>query len=333
MFNNKEIVNFTSNLLNVDLPIYILGHINTDYDSVGSCLTICHILNKLNKQAKVILAEDGKILFDRANINDYKTYIFNEDVNTLNNKEYVCLLMDMNTTARASNFEQVVSGAKYLINIDHHNNNNLPAKFKFVDDKSGANCENVLKIALQAEKQTNIKILDKDFCSFLAMGIITDTCNIEKSSNLKQTLWAVDIIKPYVSDINQIANKVYNQLNKEQQQILEKALPTKKVYNFISCYSVNHDWFCNLNLIHNDYAMALARITDIDSNTVILFEQKMDGYSVWEFRSKDIETYPINQIALNLGGGGHKNASGATILNKTTEQVVNEFLSFFKNKH
>jgi nanoRNase/pAp phosphatase (c-di-AMP/oligoRNAs hydrolase) len=49
-------------------------------------------------------------------------------------------------------------------------------------------------------------------------------------------------------------------------------------------------------------------------------------------RSKDIENYPVNEIALSLGGGGHKNASGATITDKTSEEVANYFVNYFQNK-
>ena len=48
---NKELVNFVDDLININEPIYLIGHINTDYDSVGSCCCLCYALNAIGKNA------------------------------------------------------------------------------------------------------------------------------------------------------------------------------------------------------------------------------------------------------------------------------------------
>lgn len=325
---NKSLITFVNNLTNINIPMYFIGHINTDYDSIGSCCCLAYALNKIGKQTFVVVGNDAKILLKDQNITYFNSFL-TENINNETNS-YCAVLMDMNSTYRAGSYEKDYLKANVKVNIDHHDNNNMQADYKFVDSKSGANCENVLKIILLLEQKFNIKILNTDICSMLSLGIITDTSDIVNSSNITQTEWAIQKIKEFNVDVKKIAQNVFYKLNENQEKILTQAMLNKQTYDFLSYYYVNCKDFDQLNLIHNDYAKILSNICNNDNSKVIIFEQKFDDHSVWEFRSCDIQKYPVNEIALKLGGGGHKNASGATISNLNSDGVINEFLNYFK---
>lgn len=323
--NDEKLNILTDFLLQLDTQIFINGHINTDYDSIcsGTCLT--YLLNKIGKKATMLFSFDAKILYDRIKQNDFDDFIstqFNKPTT-----DYVGIVVDMNATYRAS-FEKMFLDAKVKINIDHHDNNKLVCDVKYVDENAGANCENILKLALILEHKTGKKLLNKYFCELLSMGIITDTSNIIKSSNLEQTEWAINILKSYGVNIQEIANKVYLNLNKEQNIIYEKTIKSKQTFDYISYYHIDEADLKNINAIHNDYSMVLSKIIKNDTNPIILYEQRKDNESIWEFRSNDIVNLPINEIALQLGGGGHKNASGVTT-NKKPLEIINAFLEYF----
>lgn len=327
--DDKKLNQLADFFISQNLPIFINGHINTDYDSICSCLTLAICLHKIGKNAKVIFSEDASILFDRVNIKGYENLIttsFNYE------NDYVGVLCDMNTTNRAS-CKKMFENASIKINIDHHDNNNMLCDQKYVDEIAGANSENILKLILIIENKCGIKILDKDICSLLCMGIITDTCNIEKSTNLSQTKWAIDVIKTFGVDINQIANLVYLNLGSEQQVIFEKTISSKQVFDKISYYYIDDKDIANIKTIHNDFSMVLSKILEIDHNPIILYEQRQSNQSVWEFRSNDIKNLPVNEVALSLGGGGHKNASGATIKDKDYLQVISAFNQLTQNEN
>lgn len=328
--NDKTLLEFVDKLIKIDKPIYLIGHINTDYDSIGSCCCLANALNSIGKNAMVVIGKDAEILLKNENITYFDSILTHSL--PIETNSYCAILMDMNSSYRAGEFEKDYLRASIKVNVDHHNNNNLMADFKFVDSKSGANCENVLKITLILENMFKKQILNKDICSMLCLGIITDTCDIVNSSNIIQTKWAMNEINKYNVDAKELAERVYYSLDKNQELILKNALSNKKEFNKLSYYFVNCNDFANLNLIHNDYAKILSQICNEDKNPIVVFEQKFDGYSVWEFRSNDIINFPVNEIALTLGGGGHKNASGATISNLNGFQVVDEFLKYFKLK-
>ena len=326
--NDKGLNKLADFLLEIKSPIYVNGHVNTDYDSICSGVLLAYLLNSLGKKATMLFSFDAKILYDRVKQDDYDNFI--STTFTQPNINYTGILVDMNSTYRAS-FEDMFLKANTKINIDHHDNNQMECDIKYVDENAGANCENILKLALILEKKTNKKLINKYFCDLLCMGIVTDTCNIVKSTNLEQTEWAINIIKSFGVNSEEIANLVYLNLNAEQLEIFEKTIDSKQVYDYISYYIIEEK-ILKSDVIHNDYTMVLSRITKIDLSPVVLYEQRKENESVWEFRSNDIKTFPVNEIALILGGGGHKNASGATITDKSPKQVVEAFLKYFKNR-
>ena len=326
--NDKELNRLADFLLDIKNPIYVNGHINTDYDSICSGVLLAYLLNSVGKKATMLFSFDAKILYDRVKQDDYDDFI--STTFSAPKTDYTGILVDMNSTYRAS-FEDMFLNAQTKINIDHHDNNKMECDIKYVDENAGANCENILKLAIILEKKTGKKLINSYFCKLLSMGIITDTSNIVKSTNLEQTEWAINIIKSFDVDTDEIANLVYLNLNNEQLEIFEKTIDSKKVYDYISYYFIEENNLKN-DVIHNDYAMVLSRIIKIDSNPIVLYEQRKDNESIWEFRSNDIKKFPVNEIALMLGGGGHKNASGATITDKSPKQVVEAFLKYYKNR-
>lgn len=328
--NDEQLNKLADFLLNLNLPIFINGHINTDYDSICSGLTLSYVLNQVGKNAKMIFSKDAEILYNRVKDNDFDEFIINKFEKPLCSK-YVGILVDMNSTYRASQ-EQMFLDASVKINIDHHDNNNMICDIKYVDENAGANSENILKLCFIIEKKTGKKILNKYMAKLLCMGIITDTSNIVKSTNLAQTRWAINIIESFGISAKEIADTVYNNLNAEQLKILDESLKSKQTFGIISYYSIDETKIPESDIIHNDYCKVLSEIVDRDSNPVVLYEQIKSYSSVWEFRSSDIENYPVNEIALYFGGGGHKNASGATIKDKSAKEVVEAFNKVFNKK-
>ena len=315
-------------LLKVDTPIYIIGHLNSDYDSICSSLCLAHALNKMGKKAKVYFTKEAFVLLNRINIGKLKDVI-ETDTNIQN--PYSAILVDMNTTARAGVYEHLFLNANTKINIDHHDNNNIVANFKFVDEKAGANCENVYKIIKEFEKIKNIKITNNKISNLLALGIITDTSDIVKSSNLAQTQQIVNELKEYGVNFEKLAKKYYYSLTPFQKELYKIVVKSKKTEDFITMFYVDTRKLKE-EFIHHDFVFVLTELMKHNENTITIFEQEYDGFSIWEFRSEDVKNYPVNEIAVMLGGGGHKNASGATIKNKTSQEVMETFLNYFKKE-
>lgn len=315
--------NIVEALINLKNRIYLIGHINTDYDSICSCLSMAYCLQKLNKDVKILLTEDAKVLLRNANIT-ISNPIFESEI-PQEKENYSAILMDMNTTKRAGSYEEFYLNAKVKINIDHHHNNKIIADAKFVDQNAGANCENIFKIIQQIEKEKDVKILNREICYLLSIGIITDTCNLSSSTNMEQTKNIIHILQENNVNIKEVAQKYYLTLTSKQEKLLNLALKSMEKIQNVSYYGVDCSKLKE-KFIHNDFAIVLNQITNKDKNTYILFEQKFNGYSVWEFRSSNGKHFPVNEIATSIGGGGHAHASGATVYNCNKDDVINLFL-------
>ena len=323
---NEQIINFAKKLLEINKPIYIIGHLNTDYDSIGSSFSLCEILCKLNKKAKVFLDGDGLFLAKKIKGNSLSKFLA-KDIDKIE-KDYCAILVDMNKTSRAGNFEDIFLNANIKVNIDHHDNNDMIADFKYVDEKSGSNCENIFLIAKCLENLTKTTLIDKKLSYLLTIGIITDTCNIEKSSFIEQTKEIITELQSFKVNTEKLAKKYYHGLTKEQKNLLKNAIQNLETINKLN-YSYIDTTKLKREFMHYDYVKVLAEIIKLYPNVITLFEQKFENYSIWEFRSNNPETYPVNEIALSLGGGGHKNASGATTTNLSSQEVIDKFKILF----
>ena len=107
-------------LKDLELPIYIAGHIEPDDDSIASCLSLAYLLNSLGKATCVLLEDKDRIILDNHTLDINIS-------NSVHDEEYVFVLLDSNETYRLGNFEQYYFNAKLKINIDHHKGNNTNA--------------------------------------------------------------------------------------------------------------------------------------------------------------------------------------------------------------
>ena len=113
--NDKELNRLADFLLDIKNPIYVNGHINTDYDSICSGVLLAYLLNSVGKRATMLFSFDAKILYDRVKQDDYDDFI--STTFSAPKNDYTGILVDMNSTYRAS-FEDMFLNAQTKINID-----------------------------------------------------------------------------------------------------------------------------------------------------------------------------------------------------------------------
>ena len=86
-------------LLNIDIPIYIAGHVKPDQDSIGSCLSLARVLRANNKEAYVLLEKKDNSIIKWQN--DY-TCIENK----INHSNYCFVSLDLNEKKRLGIYEK-----------------------------------------------------------------------------------------------------------------------------------------------------------------------------------------------------------------------------------
>ena len=296
MLNYKKMKQVIENLPNNEL-ILLAGHKNTDYDSICSTLSLTIFLNKIGKKALMLLEEKD---YDKLNwFNDY-TYIIKE----YNIKDkYNFILLDSNRKSRLGVFEKYFDNSNITINIDHHDDNKSESNYIFVNEEISSTCEIIFNlINLYKDK------IDKNIATLLYAGIASDTNSFYKRVTSNTMLICSQLLK-YNIDSSYIIKNVCKNMTLEESKILSDMINNIKYdgFHYIVMDRKNPLYMdVNYSVIFKKCASIIYEIADIQ--VLALFLKELDGSISGLFRSNcDVD---VDKLATELGGGGHKKASG-----------------------
>ena len=297
--------------------VAIMGHKNPDGDSMCSVLALAHLIEE-NYGIDVLCVYDGNIpdALDNVPLRSRIRYFERVDVN----QHYdVAIVMDYGNPLHIGGPKPIVDNADFVIEIDHHKNENTVADLCINDDTAAATAIIVYKIMRMGNWN-----MDSVTADLLSLAIITDTGNFKFSRNGDALRIMADLVD---SGVN-IRNLIELMNNKPRKAI---QLESRTVANAEFFY---HGRLALATVLKKDYKYLdgrgelilslLGQIQGVDY-IVLLKEQKPEQIGI-SIRSRK---NPINQIAIELGGGGHERAAGA-IVRDSLENVRARVLALFK---
>ncbi|EKE14930.1 MAG: hypothetical protein ACD_12C00242G0004 [uncultured bacterium] len=221
----------------------------------------------------------------------------------------------------------VVTGDKEIkvpdvkkIIIDHHRTNNwTDYLLRLIDVESAATCEIIYQIFMDWEAE-----IDKDMATSLFSGIAGDTVFFKYGENTKQTFKIATYLLDKGADKNKLIDQVFDNFDFDLVQTMGEFL--RKMEKGISpvgkfIYSVmNHETFVKFG----EHRGARETVANLFARSIkgfdfgIMAVEYEKGKFAVSFRSKKVD---VSEIAKRFGGGGHKNAAGATIYGNI-DQVI-----------
>ena len=296
MIDYKKLKQIIDNLPNDEI-IILGGHKNTDYDSICSTLSLTLLLNKIGKEAFMLLEEK-----DYDKLNWYGNFNFIIKKYDLSDK-YNFILLDSNRKSRLGIFEKYFDKANIKINIDHHEDNKNEADYIFVDENISSTCEIIYNLINLYEN-----IIDKNIATLLYAGIASDTNSFYKRVTSNTMEVASNLLK-YNIDSSYIIKNVCKNMTLEESEILADMISNIKYDDFhYITMDRNNELYKNIDysVIFKKCASIIYEISDIQ--VLGLFLKELDGSISGLFRSNcEID---VDVLATKLGGGGHKKASG-----------------------
>jgi len=284
----------------------ILTHTSPDGDTLGAAYALCFGLRQLGKTAVVLCPEEIPVKYSYfAEKNDDTFFVGDTTIVTVDVADKVLL------GSLQSEFEDRID-----LNIDHHISNTGYAKARYLDATASATCEIIYELLLLLK----VKI-DDTIAKALYTGIATDTgcfkysCVTSKTHKIAAELYNYNIAADKI-------NKIMFDTKSKNLLTLERMVLDTAQYHF--------DDKCMLLAITSEMQRATGCSgTDLEGITVI--SRCVDGVIAGvTLKQTDENTYkaslrtydPLDasEICKKLGGGGHKNAAGATLCG-TLEQV------------
>lgn len=301
--------------------IIINIHPHADLDAVGSALAFKKVIEKIDNKKTVLVASPEVVREDFSFLGEAVKEIKVIDFSSFDFDSFdLFLILDASSYDRVTGSKKIFlpNGIKKIV-IDHHLNNQVDSDIKLVENKACATCEILFKIFLDWQ----IKI-DKKLATLILAGIAGDTVFFRYFSDVKNQWKMVGHLLDLGADFNPI-RKNYFSYSLPFLQFLGEFLRRLKIEKgkdkkFVWA-AMSFDDYQKFGLPATGQSFVadlfLSAVKDIDFGFLIL-EKEKNKLSL-SFRSKP--EFNVAEIAQKLGGGGHKNAAGATVEGEFEKEV------------
>ena len=294
--------------------IVILTHESPDGDAVGSSLAMKLILEKLEKNADVIIPEYSR-LFNflpsaEAIMTDSK--IKNYDL---------AISVDCATLKRMAK-KEYFENAKTTIVIDHHGSNTMYGDLNYVNPASPACCE-VLAGML---KYYEIDIT-KDIGTCLMTGIITDTGGFRHVGITPETFeFTADLIRLGV-DVPDIYKRTLNTKTRANFELSKRVMDRMEILEDgkVTFTYMNKKDEEEVGAEPGDHEGLVEIGRDIEGVEVSIFIRQKENEEAYKISMRSGNKVNVSDICFLFGGGGHPRAAGA-LIQGNVEQVKEKLM-------
>ena len=282
--------------------ILIVSHIFPDGDAIGSLLGISQSLRALGKQ--VTGAIDGGVPPDLAFLPGAKTIAAE-----ITEGEF-----DLLIAVDSSDIERIgIAGAygldhsKQVINLDHHATNIRYGDIHLIVPEAVAAAE----VGFDLLSFMDIR-LEYEAAYALLTGLVTDTQGFRIHATNARTLEIAQELMKRGAPLPEIMAMTLNRRPYQDIELWKLVLPSVKLEAGLISASVTQDDYARSGVDAMSDGGLVNHLVNVDQAkvSVVFKEMRADEIEVG-FRSKP--GYDVASLAYQLGGGGHKQASGCTI--------------------
>lgn len=306
------------NLIKKYQTIIIHRHEKPDGDALGS---------QIGLKKSIISTFPEKNVFVVGDMVDYLKFM--GEMDNISDDAYLgALVIVVDTGSEHMICDKRYSLGDKLIKIDHHLPQGEYGDVMLVNTKFESCCGLIAHMI----KMTKL-VMNKEVATYLYTGIVTDSGRFRFSSVSSKTFDVASYLMKYNIDTEYIYTNLYTDNLKN---VLLKARMTLK-FEVLDCgvAYIKNTYQDVLESGLNTYQLARSIVNNMSGikevNVWATFTETEDGKVVVELRSNDKN---VNQIAVKYGGGGHLNASGATVENwKIIDLIIEDLIKLQKGEY
>lgn len=308
----------TKKMIKTAKNIAVFTHISPDCDAIGASLALKEGLKTLDKN--VVCFTKDEFTKNQNLVFNYPQFS-NDDCDFANFD--LCISVDASTFYLLGDYADGFKNHTNTLVFDHHRTNKLTGTIVYSLPQFSSCCE----IVLQFLDFLKIKIT-KDMASYLYSGVSADTNSFINSNVTYDTFLTATRLAKLGAEINRINEYQYKNRTKVEVLCKKFLWANLKYSDDIAYCSVSYQDLAKIGAKKGDcdtFSNDLLGIDGINYSFALIEEKK--GEIRLSMRSK--VGYDVQQIASQLGGGGHVCASGAKIYQKTlaeAESIVLELI-------
>ncbi|MBQ8159148.1 MAG: DHH family phosphoesterase [Clostridia bacterium] len=312
--------------------VMIATHTHPDGDCLGSGLALRLALRKMGKKVHVVNRDEvpGNLTF----LPGKDTILHPGEVNT----PYDLLVfvdcadrnrvVDMNSPSERELFEHLWQLSDEQVQMDHHGTNPGYCTVNAVDAQASAAAVLVWKLLPLLPVE-----LDRDIAICLYAALLTDTGNFAQdnvnadSFSMMADLMGADL--PLVS----ICRTAFQEKGRKQVSMMRRALNSLRFSadGCVNMMTLSAQDFAEENAGSQDVDMVVEMGRDIEGvHMAMLATEREEGIKI-SFRS--IAPWRVDTVAAMFGGGGHRQAAGATVTGKTLSEAAEQVFESLMATH
>ena len=281
--------------------IYIAGHVNPDGDAVGSVLALALYLKKLGKSPRVLLES----IPERFKFFSGTELWYNKDYDNITPD--VFFAVDCGDKQRLGKAGEVFDRAELTYCIDHHRTNTGFADVNFINADASSASEIVFEL-LKANDFDPEK--DIDIATDIYAGIVFDTGGFRHNCTSRRTHEVAGLLVEGGVDTSSIHSRVLFEHTYPQAKLFGAALNNIKHTQGVTYTTLTTNEIEGCGCTSEDLDGIVDFLLNLDvSECAVLVTQRSENTAKASVRSK---RFPIADIVVSLGGGGHNLAAGVT---------------------
>jgi phosphoesterase RecJ-like protein len=289
--------------------VLLTTHENPDGDALGSLLGMHSVLQQLGKDSLMFMSPDEFPL-----PYEYRDLTFEGLLGAApaDIAERVVVFLDCGNIDRMP-VDFLQQDGIHIVNIDHHHDNTRFGTVNLVDAEASCTAEIVFGIAQALGAEITPPIADA-----LYLGLVTDTGRfMYENTTPAAHRMAADLIDAGVEP-HHIYRRLYEDLPYRRLQLLSRALQSVQRHDdgAITIALLSRADYDETGALETDSEGIVDHMRAVEGTKVAVFVRELladdrRGRSKVSLRSTD-GSVDVSQIARALGGGGHRQAAGAT---------------------
>ena len=130
--NTTELFDSLAKKIKENDDFLIITHIFPDGDAIGSLTAFHSFISALGKNSQMVC--NSGLPYQYSFLPGFDEIKKAEDIKELNNKGYICIVLDCADRERTGmDLDQLKGSGSYIVNIDHHKSNDLFGDINIVD--------------------------------------------------------------------------------------------------------------------------------------------------------------------------------------------------------
>jgi len=288
--------------------ILLITHVSPDGDAVGSLLGLGLYLEQQGHQVTMV-APTALPEYTLRLEHVERIQVYNQQPDLPATADQIILVdtSDIRRIAQIHEDQPAYLSSRPLIVIDHHVTNSGEGIVNLVNPSVSSTCELLYRLLRAWQGRITPQI-----ATALLLGVITDTQSFKTSNTTPSALRTAADLVELGADRELIMRDVYSNIRFETAKLLSLALAALKRDGPIAWTHVSQEMFRATGAKDEASEEVTDYITNLGGFRVMaLLKERRDGKVKISLRS--VPGIDVSAIAQQFGGGGHRQAAGATL--------------------